>query len=317
MTSTLKKGSICVPVYNEAENLTDLYNAFCGLRSRFDAKVELELVITDNNSVDQSWQIIRKICNQDSGVRGFRFGRNIGYQKSILFNFQQAHGNFVVQFDADLQDPPEVIDEMINAWLNGAKLVSGKRNERSEGSVVNLFRKLGYRLLSSASEGILVPDIGDFRLVDNEVLQYILGTKNPSPYLRGSLSKIGFDEIFISYKRLPRHKGKSKFPILRILSLGWNGFLSFSRWPILFFNILMIFTLMISLGFIILILFGLFSIIELSLEWLVLLATITFLALLSATSSAITLFYLRQIYEITTSSDSVYVENHKKEIIKP
>lgn len=306
-----------MPVYNEAENLTDLYDAFCGLRRRFESRVELELVITDNNSEDQSWNIIQKICDHDSGVRGFRFGRNIGYQKSILFNFQQAHGDFVVQFDADLQDPPEVIDEMINAWLIGAKLVSGKRNERSEGSGVNLFRKFGYRLLSSASEGILVSDIGDFRLVDKEVLQYILGTKNPSPYLRGLLSKIGFDEIFISYKRLPRLKGKSKFPILRTLSLGWNGFLSFSRWPILFFNALMIFTLMILFGFMILILFGLFSIIELSLEWLALLATITFLTLLFATSSAIILFYLRQIYEITTASDSVYVENHKKEIVRP
>lgn len=307
------KGSICVPVFNESENLPDLYIAFCRLADRLGSKVNLELVFTDNSSSDKSWEIIRRFCAQDTRVRGFRFGRNIGYQKSILFNFQQSDGQFVVQFDADLQDPPEVIDKMVMAWLDGHKLVSGRREDRSEGFAINTIRRLGYRLLSRSSEGVLAPDVGDFRLIDREVLKYVLHTSNPSPYLRGMISKLGFSEHFIDYRRNARSRGESKFPLIKVLSLGWNGFLSYSKWPIVFYNFVMTLSLFFSITLISsVVALRLFNS-TLSLESFILLIAISVAIVLSASSSAIILFYLRQMYEVIAIRDLVYVENDRLE----
>lgn len=313
MDSNLPKGSICVPVYNESENIGDLYEAFCRLAVRLESRVELELVFTDNNSSDDSWETIRSICSEDNRICGYRFGRNIGYQKSILFNFQQATGDFVVQFDADLQDPPEIIEEMILAWLDGKKLVSAVRKKRAEGFFINLLRALGYKFLSNASEGILAPNVGDFRLIDREVLRYILKTNNPSPYLRGMISKLGFVEHYIAYTRRPRFKGKSKFPLVRILSLGWNGFLTFSKWPILFYNFLTLVSLLFTLGLVISLAVMVFAGSEIPLQSFILLVSLTVIIVLSVSSSAIMLFYLRQLYEVVASHDLVYVENHRLE----
>jgi len=135
--------SICVPVFDEADNILDLYNRIKELANNNRTVFNLELIFTDNASRDGSWTIIQSLASDDKMVRGYRFGRNVGYQKSILNNFSLSNGDVVVQLDADLQDPPELIPQMLDLWRTGIKVVSGQRVDRSEGLVKNKIREIG------------------------------------------------------------------------------------------------------------------------------------------------------------------------------
>ncbi len=309
----LPLGSICVPVLNELENLHDLYQFFCSFCEKYSGSLDFELVITDNHSTDGSWEEILNITRNDSRVRAYRFGRNIGYQKSILFNFRQSRGDFLIQLDADLQDPPEILSEMIDEWLNGAKVVSGRRVDRAEGALVNLLRKTGYSFLSRSSENVLKPDVGDFRLLDREVVRLLVRSKNPTPYLRGMISKLGFQETFINYRRQARKSGVSKFPIVKVLSLGWNGFLSFSSWPLTFVNLMILVSLITCSLLLGVVFLFFFSFIQVSMEFVAVISAISILLLFLAIVASVLLFYVKAIYSVLVDDHSLIVVDAKGE----
>ena len=311
----LPLGSFCVPVLNEEENIDNLYIEFCQIAHYFNKQIRFELLFTDNHSNDSTWQKITDLAIQDRRVRGYRFGRNIGYQKSILYNLKRAKGNFAIQLDADLQEPKEVIIQFINLWLEGYKVVSGRRIRRSEGSIINTFRNAGYKALSKSSSGILKPNVGDFRLLDRGALKLLFQSKNPTPYLRGMISSLGFEEKFVDYHRKPRTAGVSKFPLVQILSLGWNGFLSFSKWPLAFVNFMIAIALLISMSLFGIVIISIIASFKISTEFMVLIMAGSLALLFSTIVNAIMLFYIKSIYEVAVGNYSIFTIDHHQFVV--
>jgi dolichol-phosphate mannosyltransferase len=223
--------SLCIPVLNEIENLESLYIQLCLLSSSL-KKYNFEFVFSDNSSIDGTWDWLKNASNSDNRIRGIRFSRNIGYQNSIMRNYDFAEGDALIQLDADLQDPIEVITEFISNWEKGYKIVYGIREKRSESPISNFVRKIGYVVLNWASDSKLHKDVGDFRLIDREVIELIKKRNYRNPYIRGIVSSFGFKEIGVRYTRKLRVHGESKFSPIGVIRLGLVGLFSFSTKPI-------------------------------------------------------------------------------------
>jgi dolichol-phosphate mannosyltransferase len=226
--------SICVPVLNEEESLPFLIQRLDQISDKLKDSFEFEYVFTDNNSSDRTWEILQELSEGNTTIRAYRFGKNVGFQKSILFNYKQARGNAVIQIDADLQDPPELIEEFLNYWLQGFKIVSGVRIDRKESKRMNYFRKLGYWFIDVTSEHPIKRNAGDFRLIDRSVVDALNELRSPKPYIRGVISKMGLVEKDVFYSRDVRERGESKFGLIELVKLGFTGFSNHSNLPLRF-----------------------------------------------------------------------------------
>ena len=218
----MKKLSICVPVLNEIDNLERLLlslRAFADSHSSY----EFEFVFSDNCSTDGSWEKLKEMSLYDQRMRGIRFSRNIGYQESILKNYLYSSGDALIQYDADMQDPLEVMSDFLYEWERGAQVVMGVRISRGESKFDQVFRKLGYRFLSWISDDALKNDIGDFRLVDRKLVEKLKALNTNEIYLRGVVTSLGFREAYVPYRRRIRIHGLSKFSKIKVMRLGFRG----------------------------------------------------------------------------------------------
>ena len=222
--------SVLVPVFNEEMNIHRCYAAIVSVFETLDA--ECEIVFADNRSTDGSYALICDLAARDSRVRGLRFSRNYGYQRSILVLFQKARGDCAVQLDCDLQDPPALIPRMLDLWRQGHDVVYGIRRQRKEGPVVTALRAIFYRMLNAVAEDELPPDAAEFRLVDRRVLDELQRVEDTSPYLRGLIASMGFRQIGLPYERHARLAGESKFPFRKMVSLAVDGVLNHSLLPL-------------------------------------------------------------------------------------
>jgi dolichol-phosphate mannosyltransferase len=247
-SSKRKLVSICIPVLNESENVEPLYERLRVVATSLEVKYSFEFIFTDNHSSDNTWEKIRILGIRDDRIKGLRFTSNVGFQESILANLAQASGLVMIQIDADLQDPPEMINEFLSEWENGFKVVYGIRTSRGESSLSNSIRKLGYRVISKISNHPIPIDVGDFRLIDKEVRDKLLQSKVPRPYIRGMIASFGLQEKGIEYSRKERQANDSKFPIKSVFKLGLDGIFNHSSWPLRFSTFSGIFILVGSLG---------------------------------------------------------------------
>ncbi|MGY4230211.1 glycosyltransferase involved in cell wall biosynthesis [Bradyrhizobium sp. USDA 4503] len=230
--SSLPLITIAIPVLNEADNLDALYERLCRLGETMAGRCTLEFVFSDNHSSDLTWTKLSQLASKDSRVRAIRFSKNAGYQRSVLANYMHAHGDAVMHIDADLQDPPELLAEFFDLWRSGYRVVYGIRRVRSEGAAINLFRRVGYWTIDKLSEHPIPRDVGDFRLIDRTVLDALRRMNVPSPYLRGMIAGLGFEQIGVPYKRDPRTLGQSKFNLVRLIQLGLDGIINHSVVPL-------------------------------------------------------------------------------------
>jgi dolichol-phosphate mannosyltransferase len=224
--------SICIPVLNEDENIFPLYQRLNQALDSIRHEYSFEFIFTDNNSDDLTWKRIVSLGQDDKNVKGIRFTRNIGFQESILTNFSYSKGRCLVQIDADLQDPPELIVEFLREWRAGNKVVYGIRKSRQENFVMNILRRFGYRVISFLSEHSIPVDAGDFRLIDRTVAERLLHSKSPKPYIRGMIASFGFPSKGIEYIREMRNANESKFPLRKIFDLGKSAIFNHSSWPL-------------------------------------------------------------------------------------
>jgi dolichol-phosphate mannosyltransferase len=218
-------------MFNEEGNVIPLYNRLNELSEKLNG-YDFEFVFTDNHSEDQTWNLIKGLAKSDKRIRAFRFSRNVGVQKSIWMNYSKAEGDAVIQIDADLQDPPELIEEFVAKWNEGYKVVYGVRIARQESKSSQLARKIGYRVINRLSEHEIPEGAGDFRLLDRQAVDVLLQTSSPRPYLRGAIATIGFKDIGIEYNRDARTSGESKFPMHRVFKLGWTAVIENSTVPL-------------------------------------------------------------------------------------
>ena len=231
MNETKKLISIAIPIKNEFSNLQVLIEA---LRQLADShpKYDFEFVFTDNHSDDSSWEKLKEISLGDSRIRGVRFSKDFGFQNSILENYRICKGDAVIQLDADLQDPPEIIGLFLSNWEKGYYVVYGVRRRPEEGFLLRKFRDIGYFVINLLSESRIPKGAGDFRLLDRKVVTALLQQNYSRPYLRGIVAGMGFSQLGLEYERQSRKYGESKFAARKLLGLGLNGIINHSTIPL-------------------------------------------------------------------------------------
>jgi len=232
--SELKKPliSIAIPVLNEEDNIKPLYQRLVALGKKMKERCDLEFMFSDNHSDDNTWEILTELSRKDSRVRAIRFSKNYGFQRSILANYMHTRGDAVMQIDADLQDPPELLEEFFARWTEGYQVVYGIRKKRPENIFLHMFRKFGYWAIDRISEHPIPRDVGDFRLVDRKVIKSLCQMKTPHPYLRGMIAGLGFNQTGIIYDRNARVAGESKFNVSRLVKLGLTAVFNHSTVPL-------------------------------------------------------------------------------------
>jgi len=223
--------SIVAPVYNEAENLPILYRR---IQEVMDSTGESwELVLVDDGSRDGSTDTIRQLGIEDSRVRPVIFARNFGHQIAVTAGLDFARGQAVVIIDSDLQDPPEVILDMIERWREGYQVVYAVRSEREGETWFKKFTaSFFYRLIYRITDVKIPLDTGDFRLLDRQVVNVLTTMRERHRFLRGMASWVGFRQTGVSYRRAARFAGSTKYPFRKMLKLALNAITSFSYFPL-------------------------------------------------------------------------------------
>ena len=239
------KISICVPVLNEELNLDLFYKEIDSITKKLPSH-EFELVFSDNDSSDKSWDKLIQLSTHDPRIKAIRFSKNIGFDQSILFNYAVATGDAYIQIDCDLQDDPTILINFIKEWESGAKVVYGLRNDRNENFIVKKLRNLGYEIIKLFSESKITPRVGNFCLIDREVRDLLMLRKSQITYLRGAIFELNYESIKIPYTRRKRVAGVSKFNFFKILSLGLDAIINHSIKPLRFATISGLFFLFIS-----------------------------------------------------------------------
>ena len=223
--------SIVAPIYNELENLPELHRR---VRDVMEATPGTwELVLVDDGSTDGSTGRILELAKQDEHVRPVIFARNFGHQVAITAGWDHARGDAVIIIDADLQDPPEAIPDLIAKWREGYEVVYAVRAER-EGDT--WFKKttaaLFYRIVHRITDVKIPVDTGDFRLMDRKVVDVLKTMRERHRFPRGMSAWVGFRQIGVPYKRAARHAGVTKYPFNKMLKLALNAITGFSYFPL-------------------------------------------------------------------------------------
>ncbi len=224
--------SIIVPCFNEDEVLLEANRRL--LRTAEQSGMDFEILYVDDGSVDGTAEILRQLHAADPRVKVLRLSRNFGHQFAITAGLEHASGDVVALIDADLQDPPEVILQMLERWNEGCwDVVYGTRIDREGESLCKLgTAKLFYRLINSLSDVPIPLDTGDFRLMDRKVVDALLSMPERDRFLRGMISWLGFRQLALPYHRVARFAGATKYPMRRMLRFAMDGILSFSVVPL-------------------------------------------------------------------------------------
>ena len=223
--------SIVAPIYNERENLPELYRR---VKEVMDSTNESwELILVDDGSSDGSTEIIRELAKKDKHIRPIIFARNFGHQLAITAGWDYARGDAVVIIDADLQDPPELILEMAKKWKEGNEVVFAVRTEREGESWFKLWTaSLFYRMIYRITDVKIPLDAGDFRLMDRKVVNVLKQMRERHRFPRGMSAWVGFKQVGIEYKRAARVAGETKYPFRKMFRLAINAVTSFSYFPL-------------------------------------------------------------------------------------
>jgi dolichol-phosphate mannosyltransferase len=224
--------SIVIPCYNEQEVITETIKrlkAFAeGLKN-----LQVEFIFVDDGSRDQTRSMLKSFASDDSRIKIVGFARNFGHQIAVTAGVDAARGDAVVLIDADLQDPPEVVHEMIKKWEEGYDVVYGTRTERPGESAFKLATaRLFYRVLNKLSSVPIPLDTGDFRLMSRPVVDVLRAMPERDRFIRGMVSWVGFKQIALPYKRAQRFAGETKYPLKKMLTFAFDGILSFSSKPL-------------------------------------------------------------------------------------
>jgi dolichol-phosphate mannosyltransferase len=224
--------TVVVPLFNEEKVIGQFYrrvrSAIEKIRSH-----SFTLLFVNDGSTDSSLEKLQNLALTDPEVRIVDFSRNFGHQAAILAGIQHAQGEAAVIIDGDLQDPPEVIPQMIKKWEQGFEVVYGKRIRREGESAFKRFTAFFfYRLMRVLSDTDVPKDVGDFRLIDRKVIDVLKNHSERNIFIRGLISWIGFRQTFVEYERDRRYAGDTKYPLIRMLNFALDGITSFSIKPL-------------------------------------------------------------------------------------
>jgi polyisoprenyl-phosphate glycosyltransferase len=225
--------SIVVPCYNEVAVFPYLQKELSALADRIVQDYDVEIILVDDGSCDATWEKICAFSAVDSRVRGVALSRNFGHQAALTCGYDLATGDAVVCLDADLQDPPEVVLEMLRRWREGADVVYGVRTSREGETAFKLWTaKLFYRLLRAMGAKYVREDAGDFRLLSRRSLDALQKMREEHRFIRGMVGWIGFRVAEVAYERKARVAGTTKYPFRKMLLFALNAIVSFSAFPL-------------------------------------------------------------------------------------
>ncbi len=223
--------SVVVPLLNEKSNLLELHRRLAVVTEKLGC--EREIILVDDGSIDGSDQIIRDLVAHDPTVTGLRLSRNFGHEAASTAGMDAARGDVTVLMDADLQDPPELIEQMFQLWKQGNQIVYAVRRRRPGESRLKLSAAwLFYRALNFLSEVSIPLDVGDFRLMDARVVQSLRKCREKDRFVRGLVAWTGFRSAAIEYDRPPRSSGKTHYGLLKLFFLSLDAFVGFSISPL-------------------------------------------------------------------------------------
>lgn len=223
--------SLVVPAFNEEEAMEQSFERTC--RAMSSIGYPFEIIYIDDGSRDRTWEIISRLAREHEEVKALRFSRNFGHQLAVTAGMDEAKGDAVIIMDADLQDPPEVIADMVKAWEQGADIAYGKRLHRKGETAAKKFTAwCYYRLLNFMSAYPIPLDTGDFRLLDKAVADEFKVLREHNRFLRGMSAWLGYNAVPVEYVREERCAGKTKYTLKKMLRLAADGIFGFSSRPL-------------------------------------------------------------------------------------
>ncbi len=223
--------SLVVPAFNEEEAMEQSFERT--YRAMSSIGYPFEIIYIDDGSRDRTWEIISRLAREHEEVKALRFSRNFGHQLAVTAGMDEAKGDAVIIMDADLQDPPEVIADMVKAWEQGADIAYGKRLHRKGETAAKKFTAwCYYRLLNMMSAYPIPLDTGDFRLLDKAVADEFKVLREHNRFLRGMSAWLGYNAVPVEYVREERCAGKTKYTLKKMLRLAADGIFGFSSRPL-------------------------------------------------------------------------------------
>lgn len=233
-------------MYNEQEVASECYKRVKNVLSEL-SQYEHEIIMIDDGSKDKTLEIIEKFAEQDENLKIISFSKNFGHQAGVTAGLKETSGDAVVIIDADMQDPPELIKDMVSLWEEGNDVIYAVRGKRKGESVFKvLTAKMFYKILYSLSDVEIPRDTGDFRLADRKVVDVINALPEHNKYLRGLFSWVGFKQKPLKYTREERFAGKTKYPLKKMMKLAYDGIIGFSNKPLKIIGGIGVFSILIS-----------------------------------------------------------------------
>ena len=293
-----KKISVVIPMYYEEEVANECYERMKKVLSDIEG-YDNEIIFVNDGSKDKTLDILENIASKDKNVKVISFARNFGHQCAVTAGLKYVTGDVACIIDADLQDPPELIKDMVKKWEEGYEVIYGKRKTRKGESFFKLFTaKAFYKILNFFSDVDIPKDTGDFRLVDKKVVDTINDMPEHNKFLRGLFSWVGYKQYAFEYERQERFAGETKYPLKKMLKLASDGIISFSNKPLKIIGMLGIISIFISFCILVYALIAfIFKFEGLTAGWTSIMVCITFFSGVQLTSLWIISEYLGRMYD--------------------
>ncbi len=296
----MKKISVVIPMYNEEEVAKTSYLRIQKVMEDL-KQYDYEMLFVDDGSRDKTLSLLEEIAKENQKVKILSLSRNFGHQAAVTAGIQYVIGDAVIIMDADLQDPPELLPEMVALWEEGNEVIYGQRRSRKGESAFKLLTaKMFYRTLNALSDVEIPKDTGDFRLVDKKVIDVINTMPEHNKFLRGLFSWVGFQQKAYFYEREERKAGKTKYPFQKMWKLASDGIISFSTKPLKIVGGLGCVTIILSIAILIYSLVSyVFQLNHLTPGWTSIMVAITLFSGVQLVSIWIISEYIARIYDET------------------